>query len=342
MEGFTTRATALAGRVRQPRAGRPQRPESRRDAFTEADAAFSRAALLLPGDGRRRGPAGLLLQGRRPGLRARGRARPAGVPGLRRQRHVQGLGNIRANPHVGLLFIPMGAPEERPQRLRVNGTAELSADDPLLADFPAANSSSASAHPHLPEPPALHPEDAHRGAVALRAPGGPSAAGAGVEEPPRPPRRGAAAPDLTSGYEAGQRVATASPVRIEVVAKRGGVPAPGRAWRARCRRPRRGSMARPRTPPPRRRGRCRWRCRARACRARGGPRAAARGRSTASSPRRGRRRIRRQRCRGTGVRPGGVVLLQRDVPAVLRDRVAPWSRASVNRRRATVLWRSMG
>ena len=95
------------------------------------------------------------------------------------------------------------------------------------------------------------------------------------------------------------------------------------------------------TPPLRRRARCRWRCRERACRARGGPRAAARGRSTASSPRRW-RRIRRQRCRGTGVRPGGVVLLQRDVPAVLRDRVAPWSRASVNRRRATVLWRENG
>jgi uncharacterized protein len=46
------------------------------------------------------------------------------------------LGNVRANPHVGLLFIPLEAPEERPRRLRVNGTAELSADDPLLAGFP--------------------------------------------------------------------------------------------------------------------------------------------------------------------------------------------------------------
>ncbi len=46
------------------------------------------------------------------------------------------LGNIRVNPRVGLLFIAMGAPEERPQRLRVNGTAEVSGDDPLLAGFP--------------------------------------------------------------------------------------------------------------------------------------------------------------------------------------------------------------
>ena len=43
------------------------------------------------------------------------------------------LGNIRSNPKVGLLFIAM---TERPKRLRVQGTAELAFDDPLLADFP--------------------------------------------------------------------------------------------------------------------------------------------------------------------------------------------------------------
>jgi hypothetical protein len=43
------------------------------------------------------------------------------------------LGNVKANPHVGLLFIAMG---EKPKRLRVNGTAELSFDDPLLKEFP--------------------------------------------------------------------------------------------------------------------------------------------------------------------------------------------------------------
>ena len=43
------------------------------------------------------------------------------------------LGNVQANPHVGLLFIAMG---EKPKRLRVNGTAQISADDPLLANFP--------------------------------------------------------------------------------------------------------------------------------------------------------------------------------------------------------------
>jgi predicted pyridoxine 5'-phosphate oxidase superfamily flavin-nucleotide-binding protein len=45
------------------------------------------------------------------------------------------LGNIRANPQVGLLFIAM---EERPQRLRVNGTAKIALDDPLLPQFEGA------------------------------------------------------------------------------------------------------------------------------------------------------------------------------------------------------------
>jgi predicted pyridoxine 5'-phosphate oxidase superfamily flavin-nucleotide-binding protein len=38
------------------------------------------------------------------------------------------LGNIAVNPHVGLLFIDF----ERPRRLRVNGTASVSRDDPLI------------------------------------------------------------------------------------------------------------------------------------------------------------------------------------------------------------------
>jgi predicted pyridoxine 5'-phosphate oxidase superfamily flavin-nucleotide-binding protein len=39
------------------------------------------------------------------------------------------LGNIRANPRVGLLFIDF----ENPKRLRVNGQASVHTDDPLLA-----------------------------------------------------------------------------------------------------------------------------------------------------------------------------------------------------------------
>ena len=45
------------------------------------------------------------------------------------------LGNVVANPSVGLLFIDMG---EKPRRLRVNGTASVSRDDPLMQRFAGA------------------------------------------------------------------------------------------------------------------------------------------------------------------------------------------------------------
>ena len=45
------------------------------------------------------------------------------------------LGNIVINPSVGLLFIRMG---ESPRRLRVNGVATISLDDPLIEAFPGA------------------------------------------------------------------------------------------------------------------------------------------------------------------------------------------------------------
>lgn len=45
------------------------------------------------------------------------------------------LGNIAANPQVGLLFMTMG---EAPRRLRVNGRAEVVAEDPLIAEIPGA------------------------------------------------------------------------------------------------------------------------------------------------------------------------------------------------------------
>ncbi|MEZ5852097.1 MAG: pyridoxamine 5'-phosphate oxidase family protein [Hyphomicrobiaceae bacterium] len=45
------------------------------------------------------------------------------------------MGNIKANPSVGLLFIAMG---EKPKRLRVNGRASLHLDDPMMKDFPGA------------------------------------------------------------------------------------------------------------------------------------------------------------------------------------------------------------
>lgn len=43
-------------------------------------------------------------------------------------------GNLLVNPNIGLLFIDF----EQPRRIRVNGTAEISKDDPLLAEMPGA------------------------------------------------------------------------------------------------------------------------------------------------------------------------------------------------------------
>jgi uncharacterized protein len=44
------------------------------------------------------------------------------------------LGNILLNPFVGLLFIDF----ENPSRLRINGTASLHFEDPLLVEYPGA------------------------------------------------------------------------------------------------------------------------------------------------------------------------------------------------------------
>jgi predicted pyridoxine 5'-phosphate oxidase superfamily flavin-nucleotide-binding protein len=44
------------------------------------------------------------------------------------------LGNVSANPAVGLLFLDF----EQPRRLRVNGTASVSDSDPLRAEFAGA------------------------------------------------------------------------------------------------------------------------------------------------------------------------------------------------------------
>ncbi|HUF53325.1 MAG TPA: pyridoxamine 5'-phosphate oxidase family protein [Dehalococcoidia bacterium] len=44
------------------------------------------------------------------------------------------LGNIRVNPKIGMLFIDF----EHPNRMRIQGTASVSADDPLLGDFVGA------------------------------------------------------------------------------------------------------------------------------------------------------------------------------------------------------------
>jgi uncharacterized protein len=44
------------------------------------------------------------------------------------------MGNVLANPHVGLLFVDF----EQPSRLRLNGVASIDLDDPLVAEYERA------------------------------------------------------------------------------------------------------------------------------------------------------------------------------------------------------------
>ena len=106
------------------------------DRFTEADAAFIAAQtffFLATADAE--GRSDCSFKGGSPGF-ARVLAPDLLVfPDYDGNGMFKSLGNIVANPHVGLLFIVMG---ERPARLRVNGRAEVVADDPRMAGFPGA------------------------------------------------------------------------------------------------------------------------------------------------------------------------------------------------------------
>lgn len=102
----------------------------RRERFTDDDAAFVAAQsffFLATADAQ--GRPDCSFKGGAPGF-ARVEAPDLLVfPDYDGNGMFKSLGNLRANPHVGLLFIDMG---EKPGRLRVNGTAEVVEADPLL------------------------------------------------------------------------------------------------------------------------------------------------------------------------------------------------------------------
>lgn len=118
-----------------------------RTQFTEADAAFIESApffFLATADAE--GRPDCSFKGGRPGF-----VRLVGpdaliFPDYDGNGMFKSLGNIRVNPHVGLLFIAMG---EAPKRLRVNGRATLSLDDPRIRDFPGAQGLVAVAAEHI-------------------------------------------------------------------------------------------------------------------------------------------------------------------------------------------------
>jgi uncharacterized protein len=101
-----------------------------RSAFTDADRAFIESAIFFflataDADGRpdcsfKGGAAGF--------VRVTGPSELT-FPDYDGNGMFKSLGNAAVNPHVGLLFIGF----DKPRRLRVNGTAHISRDDPLLA-----------------------------------------------------------------------------------------------------------------------------------------------------------------------------------------------------------------
>jgi hypothetical protein len=108
----------------------------RRDRFTDDDAAFIAAQpffFLATADAQ--GRPDCSFKGGPPGF-----ARVAApdlliFPDYDGNGMFKSLGNLAANPHVGLLFIAMG---EAPRRLRVNGRAEVVEADPAMAALPGA------------------------------------------------------------------------------------------------------------------------------------------------------------------------------------------------------------
>lgn len=120
-------STALADRLYE---------KTRRAGFTEADKAFIESApffFLATADGE--GRPDCSFKGGRPGF-----VRVVGpdaliFPDYDGNGMFKSLGNIRVNPQIGMLFMTMDA---APKRLRVNGRASLSLDDPRMKEFAGA------------------------------------------------------------------------------------------------------------------------------------------------------------------------------------------------------------
>lgn len=106
-----------------------------RSAFTDDDQAFirrSRMFFLATADAD--GQPECSYKGGLPGFVRVLDDRTLAIPDYDGNGQYRSWGNVIANPRVGLLFLDF----ETPKRLRVNGTAVVSADDPLLAEIPGA------------------------------------------------------------------------------------------------------------------------------------------------------------------------------------------------------------
>lgn len=106
-----------------------------RAAFTEEDKAFvARCRMFFIATADAQGQPDCSYKGGLPGFVHAIDDTTLAIPDYDGNGQYRTWGNVLVNPHVGLLFIDF----ETPKRLRVNGTATVSADDPLLSEFEGA------------------------------------------------------------------------------------------------------------------------------------------------------------------------------------------------------------
>jgi len=106
-----------------------------RRAFSADDRAFiERAAMVFVATADAEGRPDCSYKGGMPGFVRVLDERTLAIPDYDGNGMYRTWGNVLVNPHVGLLFLDF----ESPKRIRVNGTARVSDDDPLRAEFQGA------------------------------------------------------------------------------------------------------------------------------------------------------------------------------------------------------------
>jgi predicted pyridoxine 5'-phosphate oxidase superfamily flavin-nucleotide-binding protein len=106
-----------------------------RSAFTEEDQAFiARSRMFFIATADVAGQPDCSYKGGEPGFVRVLDERTLAIPDYDGNGQYRTWGNVLVNPRVGLLFLDF----ESPKRLRVNGTATLSTEDPLLSQLPGA------------------------------------------------------------------------------------------------------------------------------------------------------------------------------------------------------------
>lgn len=106
-----------------------------RRAFTDEDVAFvQRCPMFFIATADANGRPDCSYKGGLPGFVRVLDANTLAIPDYDGNGMYRSWGNLLVNPHVGLLFLDF----ENPKRLRVNGTAHVSDDDPLLSECPGA------------------------------------------------------------------------------------------------------------------------------------------------------------------------------------------------------------